>query len=50
MKVHVLSGIYSMCKMTYYADHESSGQNDEDDGDNGSIKLYLGNAKYLKVE
>ena len=34
-----------MCKTTYYADHESSGQN----GDDGSIKLYLSNAKYLKV-
>ena len=43
-----------MCKTTYYADHESSGQNDDDDGggdggDDGSIKLYLSNAKYLKV-
>jgi hypothetical protein len=52
-EVHVLSGKCSMCKTTYYADHESSGQNDDDDdgggGDDGSIKLYLSNAKYLKV-
>jgi hypothetical protein len=47
-EVHVLSGKCPLCKTIYYADHESSGQNDEGGG-GGGIKFYLNNAKYLKV-
>ncbi|KIM74585.1 hypothetical protein PILCRDRAFT_79958, partial [Piloderma croceum F 1598] len=46
--VHVLSGKCPLCKTIYYADHESSGKNDDEDG-GGSVKFYLNNAKYLKV-
>jgi len=47
--VHVLSGKCLLCKTIYYADHESSGQIDESDDDNGCTKFYLNNAKSLKV-
>ena len=46
--VHVLSGKCPLCKTIYYADHESFGKNDDEDG-GGSVKFYLNSAKYLKV-
>ena len=48
-EVHVLSGKCPQCKTIYYADHESSGPIDQHSGDNGGTKVYLNNAKYLKV-
>src|ERR1700728_4579762 len=48
-EVHVLSGKCPQCKTIYYADHENSASIDTDGGDNGGIKVYLNNAKYLKV-
>jgi CxC5 like cysteine cluster associated with KDZ transposases/CxC6 like cysteine cluster associated with KDZ transposases len=48
--VHVLSGKCPQCKTIYYADHESSESIDQDGGGNdGGTKVYLNNAKYLKV-
>ena len=44
-KVHVLSGKCTLCQTTYYADHESS----KSDVQNKSLRLYLNNAKYLKI-
>jgi len=46
--VHVLSGRCPQCKTIYYADHETSSPIDEDNDDSGT-KVYLNNAKYLKV-
>src|ERR1700683_1892809 len=47
-EVHVLSGKCPQCKTIYYADHETSAPIDTDDDDSGT-KVYLDNAKYLKV-
>jgi len=44
----VLSGRCPQCKTIYYADHETSSPIDEDNDDSGT-KVYLNNAKYLKV-
>src|ERR1700683_4838968 len=48
-EVHVLSGKCPQCKTIYYADHETSAPIDTDGGDDGGTKVYLNNAKYLKV-
>src|SRR6202050_5682184 len=37
------------CKTIYYADHETSAPIDKDGGDDSGTKVYLNNAKYLKV-
>ncbi len=48
-EVHVLSGKCPQCKTIYYADHETSAPIDKDSGDDSGTKVYLNNAKYLKV-
>src|SRR6266436_5877445 len=48
-EVHVLSGKCPQCKTIYYADHETSAPIDKDSGDDSGTKVYLKNAKYLKV-
>jgi len=48
-EVHVLSGRCPRCKTIYYADHETSAPIDENSGDDNGTKVYLNNAKYLKV-
>ena len=48
-EVHVLSGKCPQCKTIYYADHETSAPIDKDSGDDNGTKVYLNNAKYLKV-
>jgi len=48
-EVHVLSGKCPWCKTIYYADHETSALIDTDGGDDSGTKVYLNNAKYLKV-
>src|SRR6202453_4157386 len=48
-EVHVLSGKCPQCKTIYYADHETFAPIDTDGGDDGGTKVYLNNAKYLKV-
>jgi len=48
-EVHVLSGRCPQCKTIYYADHETSAPIDKNSGDDNGTKVYLNNAKYLKV-
>ena len=48
-EVHVLSGKCPQCKTIYYADHETSAPIDTNGGDDSGTKVYLNNAKYLKV-
>jgi hypothetical protein len=48
-EVHVLSGRCPRCKTIYYADHETSAPIDKNSGDDNGTKVYLNNAKYLKV-
>src|ERR1700689_4386928 len=48
-EVHVLSGRCPLCKTIYYADHETSAPIDKNRGDDNGTKVYLNNAKYLKV-
>src|ERR1700683_3742959 len=48
-EVHLLSGKCPQCKKIYYADHETSAPIDTDGDDDGGTKVYLNNAKYLKV-
>jgi hypothetical protein len=48
-EVHVLSGRCPQCKTIYYADHETSALIDKNNDDDSGTKVYLNNAKYLKV-
>ncbi|KIM87977.1 hypothetical protein PILCRDRAFT_63011 [Piloderma croceum F 1598] len=48
-EVHVLSGKCPLCKTIYYADHETSAPIDKNSGDDNGTKVYLNNAKHLKV-
>ena len=48
-EVHVLSGKCPQCKTIYYADHETSAPIDKNSDNDSGTKVYLNNAKYLKV-